>query len=99
MRMALTALGLALIVWNTVVSVSVLRAGLYEGVQKALQIVLIWILPLIGPALVWYLLKEHRTERATTVLPDNLLGTGDYYRNDSAADGLGSAEGGADGGH
>ncbi|WP_189461305.1 hypothetical protein [Jeongeupia chitinilytica] len=47
--MALLLLCVAL---NLAVSVAVLRCPLYETGQKWCQIVLIWLLPMIGPALI-----------------------------------------------
>ena len=96
--MSLIALGLAVFAWNTVVTIGVLRTAQYELVQKVLQIVLTWVVPIVGACLVGFLLREHRTERLAANLSDDLLGTGDYVRNESASEGFGSAEGGADGG-
>ena len=74
----------------------VARSDRYETSQKLWQAAVIWFFPIIGAVLAWSLAKDSPSERVTTDLRDH-LGSGDGYRNDSAAD-LGSGDGGGSGG-
>jgi len=98
LKFALLALGVALVAWNALATLTVVRDRQLEFRQKALQIVFVWFIPVVGASLVWFLIRQQRTERSSTNLSDSLPGDGDFFRNDSAADGFSSGEGGADGG-
>jgi hypothetical protein len=49
-------------IWLTV---RVFRSRLYERRQKVLQVELIWLLPIVGAALVFSVLREDDTQRRT----------------------------------
>jgi hypothetical protein len=46
---------------NAVVSIAVVRSAKYTQGQKALQVLLIWILPAAGAMLAWHLMHEDET--------------------------------------
>lgn len=52
------AFGLLLIVINIAVTVAVFRSESYERNQKRLQLFVIWLLPVVGAAFTWYVLRE-----------------------------------------
>lgn len=53
---------LALIVAiNAKVTVAVTRSDVLEPLQKKLQVVVIWLLPVLGSALCWYALSDERS--------------------------------------
>jgi hypothetical protein len=54
----ISALVVALVLLDLAVTVGVARSGLYEPGQKRLQYLLIWLLPLLGAAIVGLVLRE-----------------------------------------
>lgn len=61
----IATLCLLLIFFNVFVTVLVLRSTTYEPLQKRFQILLIWILPIVGGAITWYVLRE--VSRSTVI--------------------------------
>ena len=55
---AYTVLGLLIVVINTTVTVAVFRSESYEPMQKRLQFIVIWLLPIAGATFSWYVLRE-----------------------------------------
>jgi hypothetical protein len=59
-------LGAACLV-NLAVSVLVIRSRLYSPVQKLLQCLLLWLIPILGPVGIWAFLRaQHRWEKYDT---------------------------------
>jgi len=54
----LLALGFLLIMVNAAVTVGVVRSTAYEPAQKVFQFLLIWLVPIIGVGISWYVLRE-----------------------------------------
>jgi hypothetical protein len=55
---AYIALGVLIVTINTAVTVAVVRSESYESIQKRLQLFVIWLLPILGAAFTWYVLRE-----------------------------------------
>jgi ABC-type nickel/cobalt efflux system permease component RcnA len=55
---AFVSLGFLLVVINAAVSIAVARNAMYERMQKRLQFMVIWLLPILGAAFSWYVLRE-----------------------------------------
>jgi hypothetical protein len=83
---------------NTLTSTAVLRAHTYEPRQKILQVLLVWLLPILGIVFVWSFLRGSATERLTTDLADRTgpsVGLDEHVNvNTNAADVGGFGEGG-----
>jgi hypothetical protein len=50
--------GLLLVIVNVIVTVTVFRSESYDLRQKLLQALVIWLVPIIGAALLWYTVRE-----------------------------------------
>ena len=70
MHIALWVVVIALAIVNTVVCFRVLRSASYVPSQKFGQILMIWLVPVVGATLVWNFLREETTTRFTTDLAD-----------------------------
>lgn len=53
-------LGVFLLAINTVATIGVAFSRIYETQQKLLQILLIWVIPVIGAVVCWNILREER---------------------------------------
>jgi hypothetical protein len=69
------------------------RASYYDTRQKLFQLVLIWLIPILGAILVWSLATDSSGKRATTDLTDGSGSDDGDIRLDNY-----SSEGGGDGG-
>lgn len=88
-----------LVAANLVVTSAVARSVSYDKNQRMLQILFVWLAPVIGAFLAWHFLKEYKTERMTTNLSDGYGSDDGVIRNQDAYTESSSAEsGGADGG-
>ncbi len=88
--------GLLIVLINTVVTIAVVRSTAYERSQKLFQLALIWLLPVVGAALSWYVLREEARSEIRNIAEGNI------YIDDT--DQVGNHDhsghhGGADGGH
>ncbi len=52
-----------LVVLNIYASFKLLRSIVFENIQKIFQIIIIWLLPFIGAALILLFLKDDQTPR------------------------------------
>jgi len=43
---------------NSIVTIGVARSVVYEPTQKLLQLLLIWLVPVVGAAIAWNVLRE-----------------------------------------
>lgn len=68
MNIALVGALCLLAIANAAISVVVLRSSAYEPRQKALQLGLLWLVPLVGAYVVWMFLREAEREHLTTDL-------------------------------
>ena len=89
-------LGLLIVLVNIVVTIAVVRSTAYERPQKLFQLVLIWLLPFVGAALSWYVLREETRSEIRNIAEGNIyiddtdqVGTHDHSGH----------HGGGDGGH
>jgi hypothetical protein len=88
-----------LLVINAAVSIAIWRSGLYEPQQKRLQYLLIWLVPLVGAAASWVVLREHSRPTARDD-GDGIKGNPYSPWNDmSGSEGHDSHHHGGDGGH
>lgn len=53
-------LGVFLLAINTVATIGVASSRIYDTQQKLLQILLIWVIPVIGAVVCWNILREER---------------------------------------
>ena len=70
MQTAIIATLTILVGINVFVSAMVWRSGLFTRSQKLMQSCVIWLIPILGPALTWSVLRGAETERLTTDLAD-----------------------------
>jgi hypothetical protein len=70
-----------LIVANVALNLAVLRTASYSTGQKTVQSLLIWLLPLLGPLLVWVMWTQIQHEGAANVRRP------DHFADPFAADG------------
>lgn len=55
---AITAFGVLLATANIIITIAVARSESYDSTQKRFQYFLIWCVPVIGTAFLWYVLRE-----------------------------------------
>ncbi len=79
-------LGLLLLIVNGVVTIAVCRSESYEPRQKQLQFFVIWLVPIIGSAFLWYVMREDSRSDFRTV-----GGNPVDFGGDSGYDGGGSS--------
>ena len=96
---SLFAAGLVLNAWASLVAI---RSPRYDNNQKWLQVLLIWLLPIVGAILVWSLAHDAQSKQMTTDL-SNQSGfddgairlenySGDFGVGDSGGDAGGSGD-------
>ena len=66
MDVKLSAVVLLLAAANVLVSSLVVRHALYSHSQKALQILLVWLVPVIGAIVVWQVLRAQKDQSRTS---------------------------------
>lgn len=72
MSLIFSGLGLLLVVVNTIVTVAVFRSESYAPTQKLLQYFVIWLVPIVGAAFMWYVIREEfRSEPRNSYRGDN----------------------------
>ncbi len=96
------AVVLALI--NTFVTVTVARSTVYERTQKLFQFLLIWLVPVVGAAISWYVTWQVIREEARSPFGSNDIGNEYLHYNypDPREEHSGhdsGHHGGGDGGH
>lgn len=93
----LVAIFLALNAWASLVAI---RSPRYENYQKRLQVLLIWLVPVVGAILVWSLANDVLSKKITTDLGDRSgFDDGTIRLEDSSGDfGAGDSSGDAGGG-
>ncbi len=79
---------------NAVVTVAVVRSASYERQQKSMQCILIWLVPVAGAALAWYVLREE-LRQGTSRGNDG----SEYGGYPGEGQSQSHHDGGADGGH
>ncbi len=63
----LVALGVALFLINLYVSILVIRSHFYSGTQKFAQCLIVWLIPIFGPAGIWSFLRaQYKWEKYNT---------------------------------
>ena len=101
MNIALLAAVGVLAIANAVVSIAVLRSPAYDSRQKSFQLVLLWLLPILGVVVVWSFLRGTESERVTTDLASRsegaVGGIPDHVNLHSDAADLGGFGGGHEG--
>ena len=60
--MVLVGIGLVLNVWVTFLAI---RSQLFENKQKWLQVLMIWLLPIVGALLVWHFARDTLPRKST----------------------------------
>lgn len=65
MNIILFTLITILIIFNAIVSVLVIRASAFSSNQKAYQIILTWLVPLLGASICLYFVRESTKVNAT----------------------------------
>ena len=79
------ALLLGLGTGNLIVTILLLRAPDYDRSQKAIQTLLVWLLPVIGAVLVWQFLRAERVPpEQENPFPEHRDAVGGYPRPDAA---------------
>jgi len=101
MEIAFLVFGFLLVAANAVVSFQLSRSTSYDSTQKIGQIMMVWLIPVIGASLVWYFLHDQKVKRQTIDLADRIgdgNSGGGYERmeTDSAVGDGGGADGGGD---
>ena len=88
MEIAVSAL-IVLIATNVFVTVSLWRSQFYSRGRRLAQLALIWVVPVLGSALVWYILREgSATRRATAGFVDEIsIAEGGADHHSSGAEG------------
>jgi hypothetical protein len=61
--------GLTLLVANLWVSANVIRNPLSSQAQKAYQCVLVWLVPVLGAAIIWSFLPSEATQKTDVLEP------------------------------
>jgi hypothetical protein len=87
-----------LAVANVIVTVGVVSSRVYEATQKIYQVMLVWLVPVFGALVCWYVLREekHSFRRASGL--DGTLGECDFETGfDHGHHGDGGGHGGGDG--
>jgi hypothetical protein len=86
-------LGLLVIV-NGIVTIAVCRSESYEPMQKRLQLFVIWLVPIIGSAFLWYVMREDSRSdfRSGDGHPVDFGGDSGYDGGDSGCDSGGSSD-------
>ncbi len=51
-------IGSLLVIGNLLITVAVVRSPSYERTQKVFQVLLMWLLPVLGGIICWYMLRE-----------------------------------------
>lgn len=73
------------------------RSSYFDANQKILQLVLIWLVPVLGAVLVWTLTANIPKRRFTTDLRDHAGNDDGWIRPDSSASDIGGGDvGGSD---
>ncbi len=58
-------IGLFAIAFNTATSFTIIRASIYTKKQKIWQALIVWFIPFVGAAVVWYIHKEATLLKST----------------------------------
>ncbi|MDB5973712.1 MAG: hypothetical protein JWR07_472 [Nevskia sp.] len=72
-------LGVFLLVINTLATAGVAFSRIYDTQQKLLQIVLIWVIPVIGAVVCWNILREERRSWHPPGADSGLVDAGNSY--------------------
>ncbi len=83
-----------LVVVNLIVSIYIFVKDDLENFQKNIQIVLIWVIPLLGAVIIWLVNRSFNPPKKITT-NDNLQGSSVY---DNGSSGAGGDSGGDSGG-
>ncbi len=83
MDVKLSAVLLLIAAANVLASILVARHALYSHSQKALQILLVWLVPVIGAIVVWQVLRAQKDQSRTSPPHAN-----PYSRDDTHASSL-----------
>ena len=100
MNVAVLATLAFLAIANVAMTVLILRSSAYQRRQKLLQLLLIWLVPVLGPVIVWSFLRGIEGQRVATPFPErsdySVLPPDHVNLNGDAADigGLGGSHGG-----
>jgi hypothetical protein len=70
MEIALFGALILLLVANAAITSGVLRSSAYDPSQKALQLLLVWLVPVLGAVFVWSFLRGAASDPLTTDLAD-----------------------------
>lgn len=91
----LVLIAFVILVLNIKATLLLTHSSYYGATQKALQLALVWLVPVLGAALVWSLVIDTPRGRFTTDLRDYSGNDDGYIRSDSSASDI---EGGDAGG-
>lgn len=81
---------------NIKVVVVLVHSPYYSPKQKLFQLALVWLLPILGAALVWSLAIDTRTERVTTDLQDRGGNDDGHIRLDNSLHEVSGGDAGSD---
>lgn len=88
MTVALILLTVLLFGLNSAATNILVRSHRYDRLQKTLQALLVWVVPVVGALQAWLLAKDTKADRVTTDLTDN-TGLDGYRIPDGAGEGIG----------
>jgi hypothetical protein len=87
MQNIITVLLVSIIVLNFYATAVLFRSSSYDILQKWLQLLLVWVLPIIGATLVLSLAKDTKRRKVKTSLVSSELSNYEYDSSNNVGDG------------